>query len=129
MVERQVGGDPPRPSREVSVRPELLARPIDAPESLYGQILCDVRIAHDAHNPGVNVALELPDQCLESIDIAKRKSSEQPMSSSTIYYGVGTSGLQVFSLLRWTKGETMKSQSTDWGEIRERCNESDALVC
>src|SRR5271166_6288943 len=77
MVDRQVGGDPSRPSREVSVRPELLARPIDAPESLYGQILCDARIAHDAHNPGVNVALELPDQRLESIDLAKRKSPEQ----------------------------------------------------
>src|SRR5271169_1844031 len=77
IVERQVGGDPPRPSGEVSVRPELLVRPIDAPESLYGQILRDARIAHDAHNPGVNVALELPDQRLERIDLAKRKSPEQ----------------------------------------------------
>ena len=50
------------------------------------------------------------------------------MSSSTVYYGVGTSGLQVFSLPRWTKGETIKSQRTDSGEIRERFNESDALV-
>src|SRR5271166_6052874 len=77
MVERQVGGDPPCPSSEISVRPELLVRPVDAPESLYGQVLRDARIAHDAHNPGVNVALELPDQCLESIDVAKRKSPEQ----------------------------------------------------
>jgi hypothetical protein len=65
------------PKPRNSVRPELLARPIDAPESLYGQILHDIRVAHDAHNPSVNVALGLPDQRLESIDIAKRKSPEQ----------------------------------------------------
>jgi len=56
---------------------EYQVRTVDAPESLYGQILCDARIAHDAHNPGVNVPLELLDQRLESIDVAKRKSSEQ----------------------------------------------------
>src|SRR5271166_4103634 len=77
MVERQVGGDPPCPSTEVSVCPELLVCPVDAPESLYGQILCDARIAHNAHNPGVNVALELADQRLERIELAKRKSPEQ----------------------------------------------------
>src|SRR5271157_1747828 len=77
MIAPQVGGDPPCPTSEVSVRPELLVRSVDAPESLYGQILCDAGIAHNAHNPGVDVALELPDQHLESIDLAKRKSPEQ----------------------------------------------------
>ena len=30
MVERLFGGDPPRPAGEVSVRPELLAPPVEA---------------------------------------------------------------------------------------------------
>src|SRR5215472_17965465 len=77
MVARQVGPDPPRPSGKVSARAKLLTRPVDVPESLYGQLLRDAWIAHDAHNPGVNVALEMPDQRLESIDLAKRKSPEQ----------------------------------------------------
>ena len=41
MVERQVGGDPPRPGREVTLRPEAVARPVNPPESLYRQILRD----------------------------------------------------------------------------------------
>src|SRR5260370_777417 len=77
MVERQVGGDPPRPRGEVAVRSKLVARSVDSPEGFYGQILSDARIAHDTHNPGVDVALELPDQRLESIDLAMRKSPEQ----------------------------------------------------
>src|SRR5215469_11112559 len=77
MVERQVGGDAPRPGGEVAVRSKLVPCSVDSPEGFYGQILSDARIAHDTHDPGVDVALELPDQCLESIDIAKRKSPEQ----------------------------------------------------
>ena len=51
MVERQVGGDPSRPGGEVTVRPELVASPVDAPESLHRQILRNARVAHDAHDP------------------------------------------------------------------------------
>ena len=77
MIERQVRGDPPRPGGEVSIRPKLLARPVDPPEGLHGQVLCHARVAHDAHDPGVDIALELPAQSLESIDLAKRKSPQQ----------------------------------------------------
>jgi hypothetical protein len=77
MVDRQVSGDPPRPCSEVSIRPKLVARPVDPPEGLNGQILWLARITHDADGPGVDVALEMPDQCLERIDLAKRKSLEQ----------------------------------------------------
>src|SRR5258708_136916 len=76
MVERQVGGDPPRPRGEVAARSKLVARSVDSPEGFYGQILSDARIAHDTHSPGADVALELPDQCLESIDLAMRKSPD-----------------------------------------------------
>jgi hypothetical protein len=77
MVDRQVGGDPSRPGGEVTVRPEPVARLVDAPESLHSQILRDSGVAHYAHNPGVDIALALTDQCLESIDLAMRKSPEQ----------------------------------------------------
>src|SRR5262249_21674590 len=77
MVERQVGGDPPRPGREVTLRPETVARPVNPPEGFYRQIFRDTGVTHDAHDPRVDLALKLPDQCLERIDLAKRKSTEQ----------------------------------------------------
>jgi hypothetical protein len=66
-----------------------------APERLHSQILRYARVAHDAHNPGIDIALELPDQRFESIDLAKRKSPEQIHGFSTVYYGLATNGLQV----------------------------------
>src|SRR5215475_12556671 len=73
----QIGGDPPRPSCEASVWSKLLARSVDAPKRFNSQILRDAWVTHDANNPCVNLALELSNQRLESIDLAKRKSLEQ----------------------------------------------------
>jgi hypothetical protein len=97
MVERQVGGDPPRPGREVTVRPEAVARSVNPPESLHCQILRDTWVTHDADDPCVDLALKLPDQCLERIDLAKRKSPEQSMDLSILYYVARRIGLQGFA--------------------------------
>src|SRR5581483_6716832 len=77
MVKGGVRGDPPRPGSEISVGPKMLARPVNAPERLHRQVLRYARVAHDAHNPGIDIALELPGQRLECIDLAKRKSLQQ----------------------------------------------------
>src|SRR5271167_132472 len=77
MVDRQVGGNPPRPGDEVSIRPKRVARPVDPPEGLHSQIFCNARIAYDSHDPGIDIPLELSDHCFKRIDLAKRKSSQQ----------------------------------------------------
>jgi len=77
VVDRQVGGDASRPGSEVACRPKALACSVDALQSFYRQVLGDTRIANDAHNPSVDVALVMPNQNLESIDLAICKSPEQ----------------------------------------------------
>jgi len=57
--------------------PEAVARPVNPSESLYRQILRDAGVTHDAHDPRVDLALKLTDQCLERIDLTKRESPEQ----------------------------------------------------
>jgi len=50
------------------------------------------------------------------------------MSFSTVYYGAGTNGLQVFSTLRRTKDETMKSQNADSGDPASFADEMGLLA-
>ena len=111
MVEREVGGNPSRPSCEVSIRPKLFPRPIGAPKGLNGQILRNAWITHDAHNPGVNVALELPNQDLESIDLAKRKSLEKIHEHLYCLLRVRNDSVTSFFMFARTRGETAKSRS------------------
>src|SRR5215831_14467822 len=77
MVDRQVGSDPACPSSEVAIRAKPMPRAVDAPKSLHRQILCDAWVTHNAHGPGVDVTLKLPDQRLERIDLAMREPLEQ----------------------------------------------------
>src|SRR5262249_22747520 len=80
----------------------------------YGQILSDTWITHDTYNPGVDVALELPDQCLESIDLAKRKSLEQ--IHKLLYFLLRGRSEWVTSLFKVrpnVRGETTISQKRD----------------
>src|SRR5215471_9838228 len=77
MVDRQVGSDPACPGSEVAIRAKPVPRAVDTPKSLHGQILRSARVAHDADDPGIDIALKLLDQGLERIDLAMREPLEQ----------------------------------------------------
>src|SRR5215831_6022606 len=77
MVDRQVGSDPPCPSTEVAIGAKPAPGAVDAPKGLHGQILRSGRVAHDAHDPGVDIALKLAYQRLERIDLAMREPLAQ----------------------------------------------------
>src|SRR6266404_952829 len=47
---------------------------VHAPKSLHGQILRHARIAYDAHNPPVHIALVLPEKRFKGVQIARRES-------------------------------------------------------
>src|SRR5215475_8756109 len=91
-----IGRDPPRRGTEVAVGAKLVPRAVDAPKGLHGQILCNAWIAHNAHGPGVDVALKLTYQRLERIDLAMREPLEHIHSFSIVYYGTRIRRLQVF---------------------------------
>jgi hypothetical protein len=76
MVDRQVGSDPPCPGTEVAIGAKLVPRALDARKGLHGQIFRSARVAHDAHDPGVDIALKLTYQRLERIDLAMREPLE-----------------------------------------------------
>jgi hypothetical protein len=92
----RVGGDPPRPGREVILGPEAVARPVNPPESLYRQILRDTGVTRDAHDPRVDLTPETA-ETLERIDLAKRKSPEQIHEPFLLYYVARRIGLQGFA--------------------------------
>src|SRR3974377_1223683 len=77
MIDRQVRSDPACPGSEVAIGAKLVPRAVNAPEGLHGQILRSARVAHDAHGPGVDVALKLTYQRLERIDLAMREPLEK----------------------------------------------------
>src|SRR5215469_15544537 len=77
MVDGQVRSDPARPGSEVAVRAKLAPRAVDAPKSLYRQILGNTWVTHNAHGPGEDGALKLTYQRLERIDLAMREPLEQ----------------------------------------------------
>jgi hypothetical protein len=52
-------------------------RPVDAPKGFDGQVLRGARIAHDAHDPAVDLALELTEQRLKGFRVAARELFEQ----------------------------------------------------
>src|SRR5262245_18795673 len=103
MVDREVGGDTACPGSKVARRLKSLACPVDAPQSFHCQVLGQTGIANDARNPCVDVALVIPNQCLESIDLTTYESPEQihdvsgTGTSSTLYYVAGSGRLQLFS--------------------------------
>src|SRR5215469_8411956 len=77
MVDRQVGSDSPCPSAEVAIRAKPVSSAVNAPKSLHGQILGNTWVTHNAHDPGVDITLKLPNQRLERIDLAMREPPEQ----------------------------------------------------
>ena len=86
MVESGVGGDPTRPSAEITSRVEARSRFVDAPERFQGEILCNSAVANDADNPGVNFLLVLSKQRLEGFQFARRETFQQlhlPLSITT----------------------------------------------
>jgi hypothetical protein len=75
-----------------------------------GQVLRNAWITHDAHNPGVNGALELPNQGLESIDLAKRKSLEKIHEHLYCLLRVQNDSVTSFLMFAPNKAETTKSR-------------------
>src|SRR5246127_4354329 len=102
MVDRQVGSDPPCPGAEVAIGAKLVPRAVNAPKSLHGQILCNAWVAHNAHGPGVDVALKLTYQRLERIDLAMREPLEQ--IHELLYRVLRDMNTQVTSFLVPAKG-------------------------
>lgn|SRR5579871_916856 len=76
MVDRQVRSDPACPGSEVAIGAKPVPRAVNAPKSLNRQILGDTWVTHNAHGPGEDVALKLPYQHLERIDLAMREPLE-----------------------------------------------------
>src|SRR5262249_27670790 len=73
----EIDGDPVRPCSKISLHVELPAGTVDAPEGFEGKVLSSCGIANDAYNPAVDLALKLPEQFFEGIEIALRKSFQQ----------------------------------------------------
>ena len=72
-IDGDIRGDSSGPGGEMPPRIETSVRPMNAPEGLDGEILGRGRIANDAHDPAVNLSLELPEQHLESLKVAGRE--------------------------------------------------------
>src|SRR5215469_513240 len=95
MVDRQVGSDPACPGSEVAIGAKPVPRAVDAPKGLHRQILRSAPVAHDAHDPGVDIALKLTYQRLERIDLAMREPLEQ--LHELLYPVLGETNTQVTS--------------------------------
>ncbi|MBZ5706212.1 MAG: hypothetical protein LAN63_12740 [Acidobacteriia bacterium] len=76
MVQRGVGRDASRPGANRPSWVEPGARPVHAPEGFDRQVFGLTRIADDAHDPPIDLALELAKQRLEGFDVALRESLE-----------------------------------------------------
>src|SRR6266852_1835323 len=70
MVERCIRRYPPRPGTEVPLRIEPCVSPIDSPKCFHRQVFGYRSVANNTHNPAVHLALELPEQSLESVEVA-----------------------------------------------------------
>jgi hypothetical protein len=77
MIQSCVGADSARPGSEIAVWFESGSIFVDAPECFHCQILSDAGIADDADNPGIDFLLVLPEQHLESFEVARRKPFQQ----------------------------------------------------
>src|SRR5215470_12244438 len=102
MVDRQVGSDPACPGSEVAIGAKPVPRAVDTPKGLHGQILRSARVAHDAHDPGIDIALKLTYQRLERIDLAMREPLEQ--IHELLYRVLRDTNTQVTGFLVPTKG-------------------------
>jgi hypothetical protein len=90
MINGEIRGDAPRPRAKGSLRIESRTRFVNSPERFHGQILRRGRIANNAKNPAVYVALELLKQRLEGIDVSLRETLEQlhfPFSIRSYWFG------------------------------------------
>src|SRR6266849_55415 len=74
MVERCIRRNPPGPGTEVPLRMEACVSPIDSPKCFHRQVFRYPSVADNTHNPAVNLALELPEQSLESFEVALREA-------------------------------------------------------
>src|SRR5215472_10079634 len=117
MVDRLVGSDPACPSSEAAIGTKPVPRAVDAPKGLHGQVLGNTWVAHDAYDPGVDIALKLAYQRLERIDLAMREPLEQIHELLYLYYGRRTRRLQVFS--RRVVSET--SIVLSWAVLKRVC--------
>ena len=77
MVQGQVCGNAPQPRGEIAFGIESCAPPVHAPKSLHGQILRHCRVANDAHNPPVHIALVLPEERFKGVQLPGHESLQQ----------------------------------------------------
>src|SRR6266568_264182 len=91
MVERCICCDPPGPGTEVPLRMEACVSPIDAPKCFHRQVFRYPSVANNTHNPAVRLALELPEQSLESFEVALREPLQDfHFSASMLSYWLVT---------------------------------------
>ena len=55
----------------------LISGPVGAPEGLHGEVLRYGRVTNDPQDPAMDVALELPEECLESLELAAGEPLQQ----------------------------------------------------
>src|SRR6266849_6279963 len=77
MIERCIRRDPPSPGTEVPLRIKPCVSPIDSPKCFHRQVFRYPSVANNTHNPAANLALELPEQSLESFEVALREPVQQ----------------------------------------------------
>src|SRR5438094_2342276 len=120
MIQRHVRCNAPQPRAEVGVWMESRVPSVHAPKSLHGQILRHGRIAYDAHNPPVHIALVLPEKRFKGVQIARRESLQHfhPAPPSTCTYR-GTAANVTFILKRRSCGPG--SSPTRSGTLTCKC--------
>src|SRR5271166_4323013 len=84
MVERGICGDSAHPGAEVSVGTESCVGAVDSPKGFHGQVLRGPRVANDADNPAIHLALELPEQRFERFQVTPREPFQQFHEPSSI---------------------------------------------
>jgi hypothetical protein len=70
VIERSVGSDPSRPCPKAARGIEAGVRAMDAPEGFDGEVFGGSRIANDANDPTVDLALMRAEQRLEGVEVA-----------------------------------------------------------
>jgi hypothetical protein len=77
MIERRIGGDASRPSREIAIGTEACPCLMNAPKCFHGQILGDAGVTDDTNDPAVNLFLVLVKQRLEGFQVPSREAFQK----------------------------------------------------
>src|SRR5690242_17776947 len=76
MVDGQVCGHAAKPAGAVALRIQTIAILIQAPEGFDGKVFGGARIASDANDPAVDLALVLVEERFKGFHLARRESLE-----------------------------------------------------